>query len=179
MADPWDEAYEQFAAGVDRAVIQLETLEIHHPQIVDAQGQQAVRAVNDVVPHSLRLEDEAPLQGGSYVTFSPIPFEFEFPDFEEGKAPQAQVRIDNIREEVEKYLDGAELSNAPMTVIYRVYLSTNKGKVSHGPYTFIIREIVSEDTAISGRATFANPQNLKFPRKVYTQEEYPTLSQGS
>lgn len=179
MADPWDDAWERYAAGVDKAAVQLETLEIHHPDIIDDTGQTAIWAVNDVVPQRLRLEASAPRNPNQVVLFESIPFEFEFPDFAEGEAPQAQVRIGNIRKEVAKYLDGTELSNAPMEVIYRVYLSTDPNKVSLGPFKFIIREIVEEGDAVSGRASFANPQNLKFPRRVYTEDDFPALTQTS
>lgn len=179
MPDPWDEAYERYAAGVEKGYVLLETLEIHHSQIVDDQGQTAIRVVNDTVEHSLLLEGSAPRQAGQWVTFYPIPFEWEFPDFEEGRSPEAQVRVDNIRREIAKYLNGAELSNSPMQVIYRVYMSNDKSKVSHGPYSFIIREIAESGDSISGRATFANPQNLKFPRRVYEEDEFPTLTQTS
>jgi hypothetical protein len=179
MADSWTAAFEEAAASSDKADVLLETLEIHHPLIVDGSGVSAIRAVNDTVPHDFTLELEALLRGGQTVRFEAIPFEFTFPDFEEGKAPEAEVRVDNVRRELGPYLDGIEASRNPITVIYRCYLLSDKTKVAMGPFTFVMRQLAEEGASVSGSVTFANPQNLKFPRKVYTEEDFPALTQAS
>lgn len=178
MADPWTEAWEE-AIAAGETQMPIETLELHHAAFVENGTQVAIRAVNNTEPLSFRLEGSAPLQGGQLVEWTPIPFTWSHPDFQEGTAPQASISVDNIAREVAKYLEAAESMQVPLTVIYRVYHLGHPDEVAFGPFKFIVREVQEVGAAITGRATFANPQNLKFPRKVFTQSEYPALSQTS
>jgi hypothetical protein len=115
------------------------------------------------------------LQPGEAVTFTAIPFQFDFPSFEEGQAPEAKVTVDNIRREIDRYLDVAETMYTELVCIYRVYLSSDTTTVAFGPFRFVMREVVSSGTTVSGSVTVASTQNLKFLRRLYRSDEFPSL----
>jgi Domain of unknown function (DUF1833) len=179
MADPWLVAFEEAVGSRDKAEKAFETIELQHPSIQEEGFPVGVRMVNDVVNQDFTLEATASLNAGEVVTFTGIPFTFGFPDIEQGRAPESDVRISNARREVAKYLDAGELMAAPLVVIYRVYMLSAPTQVAMGPFRFLMREISEEGAAVSGRVTFANPQNLKFPRQTYNAQNFPALLQSS
>lgn len=177
--DPWSAEFEINVASVNKRGVLLETLELHHSQFLEGGVRTAVRAVNDVKQWDFTLEAGAPVGGGSVVTFFPIPFTWEHPASEEGRAPQCTVRVDNIAHEISKYLDAAEATYEPIVLIYRVYLSNKPTSVDYGPFTFFLREVAEDGSDVSGSATFATPQNLMFGRRRFDPSFAPTLAQGS
>ena len=171
MVDFWTPEYAINIASNPKTDVQLVTVELLHP----AFGAQSVRVVNQLEDKTLRLEPGAPLNGGQDVVFKAVPFEIEWPGFEEGRPVEAVLRVDNIGREVSRYLDQAETMNATLTVIFRVYLASDPTTVAYGPFRMVMREITETGSSIEGRVTLANPQNLKFLRKVYSAQEYPSL----
>lgn len=113
---------------------------------------------------------------GEVKEFTACPFKFAFPNIEEGKGPESLVQVDNLSDEVDQYLDAAELLFAPIVCIYRVYLSSDPTTVSLGPFTFVMREIDGSGQSLTGKVTMATVQNLRFLRKVFGPNEYPGLT---
>jgi hypothetical protein len=176
MTDPWTDAWEEAVASVPKNVIYHETLEMLNPAFVTLSGLDTIRVVNDVVPHDFTLEAGAPMFAGESKTFEAVPFKFGFPSIEEGKGPEAQIQVENLGGEVEQYLDAAESLFAPIVCIYRVYLSSDPTTVALGPFTFNMREVDSTGNLLTGKATMATVQNLRYLRKIFGPKEYPGLT---
>ena len=179
MPDPWSDDYEIAVAANDKNVQILETLELHHSAIEENGVRTAVRAVNDVKDWTFTLEGDAPLNGGQAVLFTAIPFTWGEPSIAEGQAPQADVRVDNVERELEPYLNAIETSFEPIVVIYRVFLSDRGHVVDRGPFRFVMKEIATDNGAVTGKVEIATPQNLKFGTRVYTADEFASLVQTS
>lgn len=176
MPDPFTAAWEEAVASNPKNIVQIETLELINPAFIDdVEGVTSIRCCNDLVDHNLRHESTAPMFPGQYKLYKALPFDITFPGFEEGKGPEATVRVDNIGWEVGQYLDEAEGLFQPITCLYRVYLSNAKGVVAFGPFKFIMRDVLEKGAAIEGKVTMANVQNLRFLRKTYSKKEYPSL----
>jgi hypothetical protein len=176
MADPWTEAWEEAVASVPKNVIFHETLELQNPAFITLSGLDSVRVVNDVVGHDFTIEAGAPMWAGEVKDFIAVPFRFGFPSIEEGKGPECQIEVENLGGEVEQYLDDAETLFAPIVCIYRVYLSTDTTVVALGPFRFLMREVDSTGSVLTGKATMATVQNLRFLRKTFGPAEYPGLT---
>jgi hypothetical protein len=175
MVDFWTPEFAINTASNPKDDVQMPTLEFHHPAFIENGQQIAIRAVNQLTDKVLTLDLGAPLQAGQAVLFKAIPFKFEFPGFEEGQAPSASLTVDNIRREIDQYLDVAETIYTELVCIFRVYLSTDPTTVAFGPFRFVMREVTSSGTTVSGNVTVASAQNLKFLRKLYTSDEYSAL----
>lgn len=177
MPDPWTEAWAEAIASVPKDVIPLETLELRNPAFVigDPPVEDTIRVVNDVQGHTFTHESDAPMYPDEAMFYVPCPFSFGFPDIEEGKGPECNIVIDNLSDEVGKYLDAAESLTAAIIARYRVYLDTDMETVAFGPFEFKIREIDENGSQIVGKASMASVQNLRFLRRLFTAAGYPAL----
>lgn len=178
MAD-WTAAWAEAQASAPANIVELYTLELHHPAFQDENGLPiAVRAVRDTRDHDLLLEANAPLNGGEVVTFTAIPFDMPWPEQDEGRAPELTIRIDNIGREIVPYLDAAVQMQAPLTVIMRVYLyNSDDGTTTAGtvPIVFPLRQVSVSDSYVEGSASPADLANKRALRLVYDLQNYPGL----
>jgi hypothetical protein len=179
MAD-WTAAWAEAQASAPANIVQLYTLELLHPAFQDANGLPvSVRAVRDTQDHNLELESNAPLNGGETVTFTAIMFDMPWPEQEEGRAPELNIRIDNVGREIVPYLDAAVRMQAPLIVILRVYLyNSDDGSTTAGtvPIKFPLRSVSVTDSYIEGSASPADLANLRALRVVYDLQNYPGLN---
>jgi hypothetical protein len=179
VPDPFTEAWAEAVASVPKDVILLEALELRNPAFVDdADVEDTIRVVNDTIGHSLKHEAGAPMFPGEFKVYVPCPFSFSFPNIEEGKGPESNIAVDNLSDELGKYLDAAENLTQAIIARYRVYMSTDLETVSLGPFEFKIRELDENGSQIVGKATMATVQNIRFMRKIFTAKEYPSLLVG-
>lgn len=121
------------------------------------------------------LEDGAPLNGGQSVLFKAIPFTAERPTFQEGVTPECVISVDNVARELAPYLDAAVIMRADVQTIYREYLSTDTSAPAYGPVTFTLKQVKVAGTQVQGTARIDDLANRKFPKLVYTIEEFPGL----
>lgn len=176
----WTEAWAEAQASAPANIVELFTVELIHSSFLDAFGNPtSVRAVRDVQDHVLLLEDSAPLGPGTNATFTAIPFDVPWPGIEDGRVPELQIRIDNVGQELAPWLDAAVLVQAPITVIFRIYLwDESAGTTTMGtdPITFQMRSVTISDTYVEGTASPADLANLQFLRVIYDVLNYPGLS---
>jgi hypothetical protein len=159
MADPWTDAWQEAVASVPKNVIFHETLELQNPAFITVSGLDSIRVVNDGKDHNFTIESGAPMWPGEVKAFQALPFEFSFPNIEEGKGPETQISVENLGNEIDQYLDAAD----PTTVAL-------------GPFKFLMREIDSTSNLLTGKATMATVQNLRYLRKIFGPKEYPGLT---
>lgn len=179
-AEPWTDAWAEAEATNPPGVDIYHTLELIHPAFVDdLTGPFSVRAINGVTEDvNLTLEDGAPLDGGLEVTFKPIPFQDDLPEFAEGQTPTCKISVDNIGEEVSEYLEDATAVRADLVAIYRQYRSDDTSAPCYGPIQFVVKKVTLKSTRLEGQAQLKNLSNLKFPNKVFTYDEFPGLASG-
>lgn len=180
MTNPWTEAWAEAQASAPANLVELFTLEMLHPSFVDVHGSPSpIRVVRDTQDHSLLLEASAPVGGGTSVLFTCVPFEVPWPEIEEGRVPELKIRVDNVGRELAPYVDAAILVQAPVTVIFRVYLwdsDTETAELGTDPISFSMREITVTETYVEGTASPADLANLQFLRLIYDVANFPTLS---
>ena len=108
--------------------------------------------------------------------FEPVGFQFHLPPSNEEGYQSLTISIDNINRTVSDFIETARQSNTPVTVIYRSYMSDNLDTPQIAPpLTFFLKDVQVTGHQVTGRATFMDMVNLKFPSELYTRLRFPTL----
>ena len=178
MSDPWTAAWEEAEATAPPDVILYPTLELQHPAFLDTDGvtQIPIRCVTGVADDmDFGIEAGATYNGGGTGTFQAIPFFADRPEFAEGQTPQCQVSVDNVAREMAQYLEAAVQVKADLIAVYREYRSDDLTEPCYGPVQFVIRKVTVNGTTVTGTARLADLANRKFPKKVYSVDEFPGL----
>lgn len=179
MSDPWTAAWEEAEASAPPGIKVYDTLELIHPAFIDESGPFSVRAVTRVKDDmNFTLEAGAPLNPGQSVVFRAINFFSERPEFAEGVTPQCEVIVDNVGRELMPYLETMVGTRANLTAIYRQYRSDDLTEPCYGPVEFQIKKVTVSMTRVQGTAMLDNLSNTKFPKKLFTLNEYPGLMNG-
>ena len=170
-------AWEEAEASVPASVRVYFTLELQHPGFVDDTNNSIpIRCVTGVYEDmQLGIEDGALFNAGQLATFAAIPFQADFPEFEEGKVPETRIIVDNVSRELVPHIESAVHLRADLIAIYREYRSDDVSAPCFGPVEFIVRQVSMTGTRIEGMASIDNLANKKFPSRVYTTKEYPGL----
>lgn len=177
MVDVWTAAWEEAEASVPPTIDVYHTLELQHPAFVDVvTGPFSVRAVaGDYADQTFTIEAGAVLNGGAAVVFKAIPFYSEMPEVQEGQTPSCKITVDSVGDEIIPYLEAATLTRADMVAIYRQYRSDDMTAPCYGPVQFVIKQVTLKSSTIEGIAKIDDLVNRKFPKRVYTLQEYPGL----
>ena len=172
----WQEAMASAPANIVDKVL----LEFIHPAFLSPAGDPvSIRAVDDTQDLAMTLEANAPLNAGQAVTFTAIPFVFQWPSQADGQASELTIRVDNIGREMMPYLDAATLTQAPLILIVRlVTVNTNTGIVTFGgvPYHLYLRDVKVTEMSVEGKASGADMANIQTMRLSYDTETYPGLA---
>lgn len=173
----YKDAIKEAYATSDLSEIILDTLELRHPNFVGSDGNPtAVRIVRAYESYNLRLENNAPVNGGQVVTFVPCAFDFTMPSFEEGSVPELQIKVDNVSREMTKYIEEAASSIVPIGITYRPYLASDvNGPQMDPPYHFTLSKVIVDIFQITGTATMNDVTNWPFPSEKYTPSRFPGL----
>lgn len=172
------EAIREAYASAPADTVILHTLELRHPSFLDDDGQPtAIRVVRDHVDLMARLEEGAPVDGGSIVRFVAMGFELELPPVDTAPVPEITVTLDNVSRELVRHLDAASTSQDKIEVTYRPYLSTDReGPQMDPPITLILTEVEADVFRITGRARMLDIGNKAFPAETYTARRFPGLT---
>lgn len=103
-------------------------------------------------------------------------FEFSLPPSNEEGFQSLNIAIDNIGQRASDFVKTAQASNTPVMVLYRPYLSndfTTSQMVP--PLTLFVKQVSINQIQVTGKATFMDIVNKKFPSELYTREDFPTL----
>ncbi len=180
MSDPWTEAWAEAQAAPSPDVVELWSIELIHPSFLENGVQTSIRAVNDNQDHDLPLEETAPFNPDSTVTFKAIPFDTPWFEQRDGQVSSIQVRIDNIGREVMPYLDAAILVDAAIQIIFRCHLwaaATGVITAAMDPILIDLRQVTVNESYVQGTASPADLVNLQFLRVIYDVQHYPALNQ--
>lgn len=164
------EAYASATAGEVRLV----AFELHHPAFTAP-----ARVVADWVNHTLTHEATAAVDPGVACEYIGVPLRYVPPEQSaEGNAPAlGRVEIDNVSLTIGRLLRLAKESREPITLIIREYLPSDKS-APHilPPLVMNLTGIVLTTETASGQLSFGDLTNRRFPPRLYTTADFPTLA---
>lgn len=161
---------EAYAAAPDN-VVAYHTLEIYHPSFT-----QAIRVVRDFVDLQATLESAAPRNASQSVTFVGFAFDIVPPEVSTTGVPSCQITIDNVSRDIVANLELAISSNQPISIIYRLFLSSDlTAPQNNPPMTLTVIAMTADVFKVTATATFGDLVNKKFPNQQYTIETFPGL----
>ncbi len=166
------EALAEAYASAPPAVVVLHTVELWHPSWTEA-----IRLVADFADLTATLEDDAPANAGEAVLFTACPFRFTLPQVGEGRQ-ELSIQIDNVSQLLMPLLEGADLaSTTPIRATYRPYLSTDTTAPQMvPPLTLDVVRVTADAMQVTCICAHADFLNRRFPRRLYTVEEFPGLA---
>lgn len=202
MPDPsLSEAIKEAYASAPADVAILHTIELRHPNFTEpvrvvlnypdtetwlALKPVEVQAVLDALPDAearsrvglvARLEASAPANGGEYVAFVALAFDFELPAVESVAVPEIQLTVDNVDREISRQLELAVQGEDLVEVTYRPFLSTDiDGPDMDPPLTMTLSDVDVTPLRVTGRARLVNFGNKAFPSELYTAKRFPGLA---
>jgi len=174
LSDAIAEAY----ATARTDVVVLHTIEFRHASFVDEDGlPDSLRFVLDEGrEHVCTLEADAPMFPGQAKPFTGCEFGLSLPSVEEGTAPTLTVTVPNIGTAITEHIQSAALSDTPVQITYRAYLSTDKSAPQNRPLTLELQTCSAADGKITATATLDNVANRAFPSVSYDTVRFPGLA---
>ncbi len=140
----------------ETASVWLVLLTIQHPSfIVD------VRVVNNKVDIESRGE-----------TYAACAFEPVWTSDEAGSPPQAQLRIDNISQELVKEIRSVDDS---LVVIIEVVLADNPDLVEHSLEGYTLKNVKADIHTITGTLSLDDLRGESFPADNFTPANFPGM----
>jgi hypothetical protein len=155
---------EAMACASSRDVI-LNTLEFSHPNVGTP-----IYLVQDRVDHLFMLETSV------RVTFTACAFQFTMPQSGDNGIQELGIQIDNVDQRVGDFVDAVKGSVIPVVVTYRPYISNDPDTVQQNPPLVLnLTDVEGDDFGFTGKASFADIVNKKFPTELYTRDRFPSL----
>lgn len=165
------QAIKEAYASAPNTSVAYHTLEIYHLSFTTP-----IRVVRDFVDLSARLESTAPRDASTYVTFVGYAFDIVLPEVSSTGVPSLQITIDNVSRDIMANLELAVTTSTPITVIYRLFLSTDlTGPQNNPPMALTIISISADVFKVTATATFGDLVNKRFPSVTYNIETFPGL----
>lgn len=168
LTDAIKEAY----ASCPSDVAVIDTVEIYHPDWASI-----IRLVRDKENLTATLEESAHNNPGASVVFTAMDFTLNQPRIGEGRQ-ELELTVDNASLLLIPLLESHDLSSLDEArVIYRPYLSTDlTGPHMNPPLNLSIISVSANMHSVTLRCGYANFANLRFPRQVYTVDDFPGLA---
>ena len=121
-------------------------------------------------------EIQARLETGETPTFQPVGFRLTLPAESTEGVRVLTVSFDNVGRELLEFIRTAKESPVPVEMVYRPYLSDDLFTPQlNPPLRMYLRDIQITPTTLTGRATFMDLMNLRFPNELYTRDRFPFL----
>jgi hypothetical protein len=115
-------------------------------------------------------------ENGDYHTFEPVGFQFSLPASNAEGFTSLNIVIDNIGRRVTQFIESATSAVQVVEVLYRPYLSTDLSQPQmSAPILLFLKDVEVNDLQVTGRATFMDLVNKKFPLELYNRETFPAL----
>ncbi len=161
----YDALKEAYAVAPTNAVV-LETLQVTHPSLPDM----TIWVVKNDKSLTLGLEDGTPQ------LFERANFQITKPSAGDNGIQELQLSVDNVDRRVSRFIREAKKYQTPVRVRYRPYVSTDLSTPQMAvPLTLYLKGVSFNDFQVTARASFADLINRRFPTKMYTLEDYPSL----
>ncbi len=165
MNDAYTDAIKEAFALAPHNTVVLHTIEIRQPTVQNpiylVQARQSIVAVDE--------------DGHSH-TFEPVGFSFSLPPSNEEGFRSLNVAIDNVGRRISAFVETAKSAKVPVEMWYRPYLSDDLTQPQMDPpLVLYLKELQITTAQVTGRATFMDVVNRKFPAILYTRARFPTL----
>lgn len=155
---------EAYAIAPSNKVI-LDTLEIRQTGVQSPIF--IVRSLNPIV---------ATDENGHDHTFQAVGFQFSLPSETEDGFKSLSISIDNVGRTVRDFIDTAKSERITVEMLYRPYLSDDLSQPQMiPPLLLYLKDIQVTPQQVTGRATFMDLINKKFPLEIYSRERFPAL----
>lgn len=155
---------EAFAVATSN-VAHLDTLEISHPSLPNK-----IRIVKNRTDLTLTLET------GESVLFDGTAFRMALPPSGDNGLQELTISIDNVDRQVSDFLNSVKSSSLPPQITYRPYLSNDLTEPQMDPpLVLFLSDAKVTVFEATGRASFADLINKKFPTETYTRDRFPGL----
>jgi hypothetical protein len=155
---------EAFASAPSNVVV-LDTLEISHPDLGAT-----LYLVKNRENLTLSLEDSSSHE------FEGVGFRMSLPPAGENGIQDLSLAIDNTDRRITDLINVIKASKVPAEVKYRPYLSSDLlHPQTNVPLILYLRNVTLSVFEATGRASFADIINRKFPRENYTRDRFPSL----
>lgn len=177
MSDPtFDEAWAEAAASNRRNAGRLVTLEFLHPGIVAEGVMVPVRAIAARRARQLRLEADAPVDGGELVTFEPLGFTTSMPVRAANGAVTCRISISNIGGRIWPYIEEAVEVQADATLILRQYFRNDPDTIVFGPIPFVVTGVTMANGTVEGECSIDTNADVMVPSLKYTADRFNNLN---
>lgn len=108
--------------------------------------------------------------------FEPVGFQFTLPPSNEEGFRSLNIAIDNVGRRVMEFITTALTVDERILIKYRPYLSDDpSGPHMNPPLVLFLEDVQITAFQVTGRATFADVVNKKFPSQLYTRARFPAL----
>jgi len=108
--------------------------------------------------------------------FTPSGFVFSLPPENEEGFRSINIAIDNIGRAVSDFVEVARSEKVPVELVYRPYVSDDlTAPAMDPPLVLYLKDIQINNVQVTGRATFFDIINKKFPTELYTRARFPAL----
>lgn len=165
MNDSLQEAIKEAYASAPSDKVVLDTLEINQYPVQDP-----FYMVQAATPFTAFDEH------GIERTFNPVGFQFSLPPSNEDGVQSLTISIDNIDRRVSDFIELAKSQVVPIIVTYRPYLSNDpSGPQMVPPLVLYLTDVQITSFQVTGKATFMDIVNKKFPSELYIRARFPTL----
>ena len=162
---PYLPAIKEAFAVATANVAHLDTLEISHPFIAEP-----IRIVKNRTDLMLTLET------GDSVLFDGTAFRMALPPSGDNGLQELTISIDNVDRQVSDFLSSVKSSSVPPQITYRPYLSNDLTEPQMDPpLVLFLSDAKVTVFEATGRASFADLINKKFPTETYTRDRFPGL----
>jgi len=159
-----DAIKEAFAIAPSNRVI-LNTLEIRQTGVQDSiyivQSRRSITAFDEDAVERV---------------FEPVGFQFSLPPSNEEGFQSLNIAIDNVGRRAVDFVTTAMGYSVPIKIIYRPYVSDDlSAPQMDPPLVLFLKDVRITAVQITGRATFMDIVNKKFPAELYTRTRFPSL----
>lgn len=145
----------------------LDTIQVSHPLLTDS-----IYLIQNREDMVLTLET------GVSVTFKGCAFSMTLPPSGDGGLQELTITIDNIDRQVSDFLNTVKTSAIPVQVTYRPYLaSVTTEPQMDPPLVLFLGDAKINVFQVTGRASFADLINKKFPTQLYTRSRFHSIGE--
>jgi hypothetical protein len=104
-------------------------------------------------------------------------FQFTLPPSDEDGFKSLNIAIDNVNRAASDFIETAKTDPTAVTITYRPYLSDDlSAPAMNPPLVLYLKDVQVTTHQVTGKCTFMDLVNKKFPSELYQRVRFPSLS---
>jgi hypothetical protein len=108
--------------------------------------------------------------------FEAVGFQLTLPPTDDAGYQSLSIAIDNVSRRVLQFVETAKSEKVPVEMVYRPFLSTDLSRPQMiPPLVLYLKDIRINNLQVTGKATFMDVVNKKFPSELYNRDRFPSL----